>query len=154
MGYCYDSRSGALVCDSCGCSGGVRKRTCPHKVDGLPYCSPPALCKECYKQEGGIRMHDRCKEPAAARQRERYEQQRMLDGGALLVRTAWGSWHDDVPKGFAGVRFEGKDGTSEYRLIPSESYTPPSGVRPLYLHEYDDALPWENHPGVTTKRIG
>ena len=35
MGYCYGRNAHgnmALACDNCGTVGGVRKRTCPHKV--------------------------------------------------------------------------------------------------------------------------
>jgi hypothetical protein len=79
MGYCFDYR-GRLVCDGCDIPGGVRKRKCPYRVTygrsngghTVPYCSPPALCADCYRKYGGLRgVHgERCREGAAASQAE------------------------------------------------------------------------------------
>lgn len=147
MGYLY-SRSGGLVCDSCGDSKGVRKRKCPHTVSGLPYCSPPALCSDCYKQEGGIRIHDKCKEPAAASQREDDEIAAQLAAGAFQRSTAWGDWRANVPEGLVGVKFVGSGGNEEYYLLPDETYN-----AHRFLHEYSDAVPWENPPVSASKCV-
>lgn len=91
MGYCYSGNK--LVCDGCGGTGGVRKRTCPCKVtfrnrDGstgsLPYCSPPALCSGCLKRLGGsAKIHAECAEGAARSQKEHDERARR----ALLLNA-------------------------------------------------------------------
>lgn len=57
MGYCY-TRSGALVCDSCNASGGVKKVSCP-----VGYCPPPALCAACKKKHADkltLKAHESC----------------------------------------------------------------------------------------------
>lgn len=57
MGYCY-TRSGALVCDSCNVSGGVKKIACP-----VGYCPPPALCVACKKKHADklvLAAHSSC----------------------------------------------------------------------------------------------
>ena len=50
MGYCtqIDRITGrrVLVCDSCGRTGGARKRRCP-----FGYCPAPPLCQECHRKE-------------------------------------------------------------------------------------------------------
>jgi hypothetical protein len=103
MGYCY-TNAGALCCDRCDRSGGVRKRTCPHKVGGLPYCYPMALCQECYEAVKD-KLHVNCKERAAARQAEEDAKLTTLKTGAFERGAAWGDWHEMVPKGMVGVVF-------------------------------------------------
>lgn len=65
MGYSYDSRTGQLVCDSCGTHGGVRRVKCKYG-----YCPANALCAACRKNptiKAQVREHceTNCK-PAAA----------------------------------------------------------------------------------------
>ena len=139
MGYCY-SRGGGLVCDCCGTDVEVRKRTCPHKVDGLPYCSAPAMCGDCYKKHGGVRLHDRCKPLAEEQSKIRAKQKAMLESGHLMLKAGWGDWHELVPSGYVGAVFAGLRG-EEWRLIPSEVYK-----KYDWLHEYEGAVPWKVHP--------
>lgn len=140
MGYCYHKTTGQLVCDCCGSAKGTKKRTCPHKVGNLPYCSPPALCPTCYQERGGEKIHDRCKVPAEARRREEDRRWEMLAAGHLERSTAWGDWHDNVPAGLVGVKFVGLK-SEEYRLLPEATYNAHQ-----WLHEFADAQPWTNPP--------
>ena len=97
MGYCFDYRH-RLCCDGCGKAGGVRKRKCAYRVrasvlDGgysIPYCSPPALCSDCYKKHGGLRgVHgDRCRDGAAASQAEADADDKRHAEGDLKLRSA------------------------------------------------------------------
>ena len=138
MGYCYDS-SGRLACDSCGKVGGVRKRTCPHKVDGLPYCPAPALCSDCFKAEGGLAvLHRECKALAEKRQREEDDLRAHVQAGRLVVKSAVGSWHKTVPAGMVGVTFAGLSG-QERRLVPEADYHP---IERRYLDQYPTTHPW------------
>lgn len=118
MGYSYDARTGKLCCDSCGNIGGVRKRTCPHKVDGMPYCSPSALCSACYAKYRDT-LHDGCAEAAARSQARADEENAALACGSHLWRTSWGDWHDAVPAGLVGVRFVSE--TEEVFALISEA---------------------------------
>lgn len=146
MGFCYDIR-GRMCCDRCGLSGGVRKRTCKYKVlsdslygprQSLPYCPPPALCSACYRALGGIRIHDGCKEPAAASQADADAIEAVLDSGDLLSTTAFGDWHNEVPAGMVGLRFTGRTQHSVWRLARSEDYP----NRRVALSEID-TVDWE-----------
>jgi len=142
MGYCY-TKGGGLVCDSCDSDANVKKRHCPHTVDGLPYCPAPALCNACWEKYGKNKIHAGCKEPAAARQQEMDDERAAIDGGALIVTTAWGDWDSCVPSGFVGVLFRGK-GIDAFRLIRKTDYDP---GRKKYLSDYPDARIWEApHP--------
>jgi hypothetical protein len=160
MGYCYGRNATgrmALACDRCGNVGGVRKRTCPHKVltdssrgprATLAYCTPSALCGGCFHEIGGSRvLHRDCKDAAAASQAEYDANQARLDAGELTVLAAWGDWHETVPAGMAGVLFGGRDGQRAV-LVPAADYQP--GTRP-WLSDYRDPDPW-TAPG-TTKRV-
>ena len=65
MGYCYDTRTGQLVCDSCGIHGGVRRVKCKYG-----YCPALALCASCRKNpeiktERAAFCDANCKEAAA-----------------------------------------------------------------------------------------
>lgn len=129
MGYSYDM-SNRLCCDSCGVSGGVRKRKCKYTVtwhDGmvLAYCPSPALCARCYKLLGGLNgVHgERCRNAAAESQREQDEIRARLTTGDSMVRAAWGDWQDGVPVGKVGVMFRGNFGDS-YWLMPKDMYRP------------------------------
>lgn len=152
MGYSY-SRTGSLCCDKCGTTGGVRKRTCPHKVtypqDGpgrsLPYCPAPALCRPCWVELGGTRtLHAQCKEPA---RRATEENQRIADriaGGDLQVMSANGS---GVPAGMVGVTFAPNrtDRWHEktYRLIDRDTYRAQHATPgPTFLSDFPNAQPW------------
>ena len=158
MGYCYDSR-GRLACDSCGNSGGVRKRTCPHKVTSsnhrwpngqrgaISYCYPSALCDDCFKNHGGNRkVHANCKAGAAARQAEYDAEQARLDRGDHLVVSRYGSWHEAVPEGMVGACYASA-GWSDHRrvLVPKEFHKVdwledlPAGV----------AVPWDSEAPIT-----
>lgn len=133
MGYSYDYR-GRLCCDACGKSGGVRRRTCPHKVLGnslrtqqrvaLPACSAPALCKECYAKHGGQKgLHDGCAEFAAKSQAEDDAIEAALDAGEKFVVSASGDWLDHVPKDHVEVTFWGRHASGEVKLIvPKNDY--------------------------------
>lgn len=111
MGYSYDQQR-RLACDRCGSGGHTRKRKCPYTVtssaahggDTLPYCSPPALCPDCYRQEGGLRgVHgERCREGAANLQREEDAIQARLDKGDALVVARIGGPHSGYPHVQAG----------------------------------------------------
>lgn len=97
MGYCFDYR-GRMVCDGCGIAGGVRKRKCPYKVrysahnggGSAHYCSPPALCGDCYKKYGGLRgVHgDACRDGAAASQAREDADDLRAKSGDLALRSA------------------------------------------------------------------
>jgi hypothetical protein len=139
MGYVYTS-NGSLVCDCCDATT-AKKRTCTHRVGALPYCSPPALCDDCYQQQGGPRLHDRCKKPAALARARDLVRRLMLEAGHFERCTAWGDWHESVPTGKVGVRFVGAGGQEEYRLLPEDSYNSHD-----WLHEFGAAEPWDNPP--------
>lgn len=155
MGYSYgytDSGRMALSCDNCGNVGGVRKRTCPHKVTidssrgprhALSYCYPPAVCQPCYKTLGGLRgIHGQdCADGAAKSQAGYDAKQAKLDAGDLMVLAAWGDWKAGVPEGKTLVLF-GHGHVFEHRLVPDDSYHP--NTKP-FLSDYPDATPWENH---------
>lgn len=157
MGYSTDMR-GRLCCDNCGTSGGVRKRTCPHKVtsdslrgarSALPYCYPPAVCAPCFTKLGGNRqLHARCKEGAAESQRQYDEIEAQLEAGESLSTTAWGDWHEKVPEGMVGLVFHGRAG-KEYRVIAKADYP----GRSVALST-SPTRPWVDHPGSVTKRVG
>jgi hypothetical protein len=141
VGYSY-SFDGKLCCDACGKSGGVRKRTCPYRVnyaDGgsLPYCYPAALCGECYRQRRAT-LHTDCGDGAAKRTAAEADRAARLAAGDLEVRAAFGSWHQTVPDGFVGVLFRGS-AREERRLIPAADYNP--GIR-RYLSEYAETRDW------------
>lgn len=119
MGYSCDYR-GRLCCASCGAAGGVRKRKCAYKVRcesergeaarySLPYCPAPALCGACYKKHGGLRgVHgEACRSGAAASQAEADAIQARYEAGDQKPRSAYGSWHAQVPKGKVGVVYSG-----------------------------------------------
>ena len=142
MGYCYSG--GKLVCDSCGATGSVRKRTCRYRVTyaeggSLPYCSPSALCAVCYTTHKPT-LHANCKAGAVRRTAEETERRQKLDAGELEVRTAWGDWHELVPAGYVGVRFIGMNGSEVYRLILAGEYHGRG-----YLSEYPNLSAWEPH---------
>ena len=56
----------------------------------------------------------------------------------FVVQTAWGDWHEKVPKGQVGVLAKrAADGAVTHRLVPEAEYKPPMVV---------DAYPgWEAH---------
>ena len=134
MGYGYGRNASgreALACDGCGTVGGVRKRTCPHKVLGdtsrsatryaLAYCPAPALCAACWERHGKNAVHDQCKAGAAASQREADASQARLDAGELVLVAGYGSWDDRVPDGCSGALF--RNGEREvFVTMPSETY--------------------------------
>lgn len=151
MGYCYTS-NGALVCDNCGNSGHVRKRTCPAKVrcsshksasgtrPVLPYCHPPALCPECWKKLGGnAGVHAKCYEGAAKSQLEYDREQARLDAGDSRVSARWGSWHETVPQGSVGVCFASAAGLETWILCG------PDDEKKDWLSEVSNPVQWEPH---------
>ncbi len=132
-GYGYGARGRlVLACDSCGKTGGVRKRTCPYKVTGtslrsptrtrwsLPYCPAPALCADCYKNHGGLRgVHgDSCKNGAAAYQARYDAEQARLESGDSQVTTRYGSWAEGVPDGHVKVVYRSLDGRETVKILP------------------------------------
>jgi hypothetical protein len=136
MGYCYErlpSGHYSLCCDACGAVR-ARRRACPHKVDGLPYCPAPALCKACY-QKHKTTLHAPCEEPARLRQLECDQERKRLSMGEKRVLTAWGDWHETVPKGMVGFRVTGE----VYYLVPKSEY------HAGWLGDYPNAKPWEKH---------
>jgi hypothetical protein len=154
MGYSTD-RMGRLCCDACGQAGNVRKRQCPFKVltDSLRgprvllhYCSPPALCPECYEKHKAT-LHDRCRHGAAASQVEYDLTEAALDAGDAFSVCAWGDWKDGVPKGMVGVCFKSRQG-ERYCLVPQAEH---SGGKPLSA--YSEVIDWTDHPGTTTKLV-
>ena len=147
MGYCYAIRNGRhiLACDSCGTAGNVRKRRCIYG-----WCQPPALCGPCYATLKPTLHGDACRISAEQYQAEKDAEQAILDGGDAISRTGWGSWHDAVPDGYVGRRFEYGDGTSAYRLIPADIDNDRTSKA---LSDYPEAIDWTNHPGTTTKEV-
>lgn len=148
MGYCY-TRGGALCCDRCGESGGVRRRTCPHKVRhgggvSLPYCQPAALCRACYAVERAT-LHAGCAEGAARAQATEDTRAAVLAGGGLLVKAAWGDWHPTVPAGEVGVLFEGRDRRA-WGLVSSHEYRRRTGL--LATMEAFEVRPWADPDGA------
>ena len=166
MGYSYGmdarGRFTRLACDSCGAADGTtRKRTCRFKVryfegGALPYCPAPALCPACFTKHGGSKgIHgDSCRDGAARSQAREDERGRRRAAGELEVKSAFGDWHETVPKGMTGVRFVGgaptphviNSGTTEaWKLMPAGAYEP--GAKP-WLSDYaaDGLTDWTGHP--------
>jgi hypothetical protein len=147
MGYCRDS-AGRLVCDRCGNAGGVRRRTCPHKVltDSvaharmtLPNCSPWALCATCFRVMGGNKgVHEGCAAEAAAAQARYDAIEAGLDAGELFVLSATSGERQGVPDGQVGVIFHGRGG-HVHVLVPAADYD--SSARPR-LSDYPTTVPW------------
>jgi hypothetical protein len=131
MGYSYDWNN-RLCCDSCGQSGGVRKRKCTQKVltdshrsetrFSINYCYPSALCSTCY-QGCKTTLHDGCKEGAAKSQAQYDATQARLEAGEHLLISGRGSWAEDVPEGFVGATFAGnKYADHKDLLVPADLY--------------------------------
>lgn len=154
MGYSYCARTGRLACDSCGAAeGNTRKRTCPYRVQyaeggSLPYCYPSALCKACYAKHKAT-LHADCEAGAAKRTAEEATKRARLAAGELEVRSAWGSWHPNVPVGFTGVYFENRlTNARAYFLVPADAYA--AG----WLADYPGAIPWAGpDDGATSKQV-
>lgn len=133
MGYCYGTGAtgrAKLVCEHCGTIGGVRKRTCPHKVvyptgGSLPYCPAPALCGPCLKREyGGLTaLHADCAAPAAKRTQEEHQDYAKLLAGDAKVSGRWGDWCATVPAGQVGSYYATANG-QEIAVLTSEPNTP------------------------------
>jgi hypothetical protein len=147
MGYCYDRRTGRLVCDSCGRSQDVRRRKCKYKVTDhtgltLPYCYPPALCPTCYKAEGGLSgVHgETCRTGAAASQARDDLVGATLAAGGAISTVGYGDWHEDVPAGMVGRGFQYLDGQMTYRLIPRDVDHAVGGQG--FLADYSDTVEW------------
>lgn len=146
MGYSYGrtaSGSYALACDSCGNIGGVRKRPCRFKVTHhgrapIPYCPAPAVCSDCFARLGGTRgIHgDDCRGGAAAMQAKDDAEVARLAAGDMIVRSAAGSWHKDVPAGMVLVMFEAADRTVLNKFLPADVYR--NGG---WLSDYPEATP-------------
>lgn len=131
MGYCYDWKN-RLCCDSCGASGGVRKRKCPRKVltdshrsatrHELNYCYPAALCATCYQGEKAT-LHANCAEGAAKSQAEYDAKQARLDAGEHLLISGRGDWAEGVPAGYCEATFAADHYADQVELIvPSALY--------------------------------
>lgn len=129
MGYSYelaDTGRYRLCCDSCGCSGGVVKRKCPHRVfypgespKGLPYCPAPALCAQCNRKHRG--MHDKCKESARQRQAVINADHARLQAGDSKSVCRCGDWKEGVPAGCIETTFRDKDGLETILIHPAEN---------------------------------
>jgi hypothetical protein len=143
----------SLCCDNCGQTGGVRKRTCPHKVLGdslfsvvpglrgeLPYCSPAALCSRCYHAHKAT-LHAGCKEGAARQQAKADQIEEMLESGAYLRTAAWGEWHEKVPAGRVGVAFKNREGAKVYYHVAAHEYG--AIGEPRRPMDYPSAMPME-----------
>lgn len=135
MGYSYAIGSNALCCDSCGRTGGVRKRSCTAYVltdslrsarQRLRYCKPAALCVECYRGEGGVKMHGRCHAEVMSVQAEYDRIEAALDTGESFVVAAFGK-ADWVPAGRTGLIFVGRTGRIK-GTVPKSKY-PAAGRR-------------------------
>lgn len=155
MGHCYN-RDGAILCDGCGSSAGVKKRKCPEIVDGLPWCTPHALCEACFEKCGGTKgLHAKCKEPAEySRQKSKADAARIEAGDSLLA-TAWGDWHGLVSHGKVGLRFVGKGGVETFLLVSKEDHDAIRKQGKLFMSDFQAvAEPWYGHPDLgTTKRV-
>ena len=147
MGYCYGG-DGRLACDACGTVGGVRKRTCPHRVryqngSSLPYCPAPALCRECNDKHRAT-LHAKCAAGAAVSQAHEDKRAAILGAGGLLLRAAWGDWHANVPEGLVGCVFQG-NGERRYRLLTKQEHERAIWDTPLADL---DAQPWAGPDAV------
>lgn len=148
MGYCYgyDQRTGKhkLACDNCGTIVGVRKRICPYRVTdsgflnqngrriSLPYCTPHALCANCYASCKNT-LHSRCAEAAARSQASYDHETELLNKGEFLVISRAGDWHADVSPGNVGVWFKNKEGVEVFHQFPSSvSANTLSGYQKLF----------------------
>ena len=148
MGYSY-TFNGGLCCDNCGNSGGVRKRTCPHKVltssfrmvpavrTKLPYCQPPALCSACY-HELKPTLHADCADGAARIQAEYDRTEELLSSGAYLRTAAYGDWHKSVPTGRVGIAFRNRSGEESFYHVPADEYG--ASRVPTQPTDYADAV--------------
>lgn len=88
MGYCYDTRTGQLVCDQCGTHGGVRKVRCTYG-----YCPPPALCGSCRSDRELMARHrahctEHCKPAAEEYAAEQAAKSAALATGAYIFCAA------------------------------------------------------------------
>jgi hypothetical protein len=121
-------RGGRRCCDVCGSTAGTRTRTCPHRVDGVPYCKPPALCPDCLRRVGGSRvLHAGCAEPARQSRVAAAERRARLADGESFVASAIGGpdrrGGRDIPAGMVLVTFRGA-GVETTRIIPAGDYDP------------------------------
>ncbi len=153
MGYSYSGNR--LCCDNCGRTGGVRKRTCPHKVRNdsfrsvavgvrheVPYCQPPALCSACY---AGLKatLHEPCKEGARLAQEKADRTEALLESGAFLRAAAWGDWHAKVPAGRVGVLFVNRAKEERCYHVDKEEYRAGGVGTPTTPDDYAGAVPME-----------
>jgi len=160
MGYCYGrDKSGKqrLACDSCGTIERTRKRTCPFKVSGLPYCPAPALCVACYAKRGGKKLHADCEAPAKAAQAEDDACAAILACGEYRVAAAWGDWHPTVPEGWVGVLLRNGHLDERLRLALKDEYDRLfAGPRPrggqMWQFDFEALAPWKDGPGEHMRR--
>lgn len=119
MGYSY-SASGALVCDECGKTGGVRKRPCP-----FGYCYPPALCGPCNTETGASRKARHvglgCEKGHAEHVAREARRRALLEGGAALRCSARGETGPDG-RYRVHVLFRKADGSTVGRYMGKETY--------------------------------
>lgn len=131
MGYSYGINPATgrecLSCDGCGKVGGVSKRRCTQIVTTengvqLPYCYPPALCADCFREEGGRKMHDVCK-PFAEASNARYADMRAkLEAGDSQRAAAWGDWKENVDEGMVGFVACNVDGKQSWHQVTKATY--------------------------------
>lgn len=141
MGGIY--RGGARVCDGgCNTTVGVRLRECTHRVDGIPYCKPFALCPACLDLAGGLaKLHAGCAGPARDAQAAADARRARIEAGELFVAWAVGGPDRrqgvDIPAGMVLAAFRGRGGPDLLRLIPAGVYD--YTARPA-LSDYPDAV--------------
>jgi len=114
MGYCY-SNGGALACDVCGVSGGVRKVKCP-----FGWCQPAALCAGCKKkhpQTMDKHREDGCERQSNAMKERDEKEKSVLDSGGFVRKSALAYANDMVQ-----VLFWNKDGKYIGKAMPRATY--------------------------------
>ena len=112
MGYSY-TMSGALCCDICDASGGVRRVPCPSK-----WCQAVAMCKVCRDTKRlPADYHANCAGSAARFRAEREQQAALLAAGEYVRCSAL-----QVADGRVHVLFKNKDGKDIGYYMARETY--------------------------------
>ena len=106
MGYCYEvgvgGKRGRLCCDRCGNAGGVRKVACKYG-----WCQSNAICPTCRKNGAVKEYHawcdENCKESAERWAERQDDEQRKLNDGQFVLRSAVGVGDGKVSAIFKNV---------------------------------------------------
>ncbi len=119
MGYCYDARTGALACDICDHSGGVRKFKCP-----FGWCQAIAICPECKAKHPELvtKAYHRkrgCEEQHIKYERLGKERTAMIAAGKFIRSSAL--WHPKRPGLNVKVFFQGV-GVGEIYWMSQKTY--------------------------------